>query len=74
MRLCGFLFDQFHARGVRQIFGIPGDFVLNLYEALERYGKFQLVTFGHEPVVGFAADACARIANRLVSCLISFSE
>ena len=42
MQLCEFLFDELHSRGVRQIFGIPGDYVLNLYEALEKYGKFRL--------------------------------
>ncbi len=31
-----FLFDQLHAHGVRHIFGIPGDFVLNLYNALQQ--------------------------------------
>lgn len=72
MQLCEFLFAELHSRGVRQIFGIPGDYVLNLYEALERYGKFQLVTFSHEPAVGFAADATARITNGLGVCLITY--
>jgi len=35
MQLKTFLFDQLWNQGVRHIFGIPGDFVLNLYEALE---------------------------------------
>ncbi len=72
MKLYKFLFDQFYAQGVRQIFGIPGDFVLNLYEALEKYGKFQLITFGHEPAVGFAADASARITNGLGICCVTY--
>ena len=49
MKLYEFLFDLLYRQGVRQIFGIPGDFVLNVYQALEQYGKFQLVTFSHEP-------------------------
>ena len=28
--------------GAREIFGIPGDFVLNLYESLEDDGRFRL--------------------------------
>ena len=72
MQLCEFLFAELHSRGVRQIFGIPGDYVLNLYEALEKYGKFQLVTFSHEPAVGFAADAAARITNGLGVCLVTY--
>ena len=72
MQLCEFLFNELHSRGVRQIFGIPGDFVLNLYEALEKYGKFKLLTFSHEPAVGFAADAAARITNGLGVCLVTY--
>ena len=72
MQLCEFLFAELHSRGVRQIFGIPGDYVLNLYEALEKNGKFQLVTFSHEPAVGFAADAAARITNGLGVCLVTY--
>ena len=72
MKLCDFLFDLLYQQGVRQIFGIPGDFVLNLYQALEQYGKFQLVTFSHEPAVGFAADASARITNGLGVCCVTY--
>jgi hypothetical protein len=72
MQLCEFLFDELYSRGVRQIFGIPGDFVLNLYEALEKYAKFRLLTLSHEPAVGFAADAAARITNGLGVCLVTY--
>jgi len=72
MQLCEFLFNELHSHGVRQIFGIPGDFVLNLYEALQKYGKFRLLTFSHEPAVGFAADAAARITNGLGVCLVTY--
>lgn len=72
MQLHEFLFEELYSRGVRQIFGIPGDFVLNLYEALEKYGKFRLLTLSHEPAVGFAADASARITNGLGVCLVTY--
>ena len=72
MQLYEFLFEELYRRGVRRIFGIPGDFVLNLYEALEKFGKLQLLTFSHEPAVGFAADASARITNGLGVCLITY--
>lgn len=72
MQLCEFLFDELYSRGVRQVFGIPGDFVLNLYEALEKYAKFRLLTLSHEPAVGFAADAAARITNGLGVCLVTY--
>ena len=72
MQLCEFLFGELHSRGVRQIFGIPGDYVLNLYEALEKDDRFRLLTFSHEPAVGFAADAAARITNGLGVCLVTY--
>ncbi len=72
MKLHQFLFDQLYAQGVRHIFGIPGDFVLNLYEALEHDGRFRMITFSHEPAVGFAADGAARITNGLGVCCVTY--
>ena len=72
MTLHAFLFDQLWKEGVRHIFGIPGDFVLNLYEALEDDGRFQLVRLSHEPAVGFAADGAARITSGLAVCCVTY--
>ena len=72
MQLKTFLFDQLWHQGVRHIFGIPGDFVLNLYEALEDDRRFQLVRLSHEPGVGFAADGAARITNGLAVCCVTY--
>jgi indolepyruvate decarboxylase len=72
MTLAAYLFDALERAGVRQIFGIPGDFVLNLYEALEQDGRFQVVRFSHEPSVGFAADGCARITGGLGVAAITY--
>ena len=72
MTLHQFLFDELYAQGVRHIFGIPGDFVLSLYDALERDGRFRLIQFGHEPAVGFAADGAARITGGLGVCCVTY--
>lgn len=72
MKLCEFLFDELHASGVKHIFGIPGDFVLNLYNALQEDARFRLITLSHEPAVGFAADGAARITNGLGVCLVTY--
>ena len=72
MELQAFLFDQLWARDVRQVFGIPGDYALNLYEAFERDGRFQLVRLSHEPSVGFAADGCARMTGGLGVCCVTY--
>ena len=72
MTLHEFLFDQLHANGVRQVFGIPGDFVLNLYNALQQDQRFRLIALTHEPAVGFAADGASRITNGLGVCLVTY--
>jgi indolepyruvate decarboxylase len=46
--------------GAREIFGIPGDFVLPLFKVIEESGILPYFTLSHEPAVGFAADAAAR--------------
>ena len=46
--------------GAREIFGIPGDFVLPFYKVIEESGILPHFTLSHEPGVGFAADAAAR--------------
>jgi indolepyruvate decarboxylase len=46
--------------GAREIFGIPGDFVLPFFKVIEDSGILPYYTLSHEPGVGFAADAAAR--------------
>jgi indolepyruvate decarboxylase len=47
--------------GAREIFGIPGDFALPFFDVIESDGRLPLYTLSHEPSVGFAADAAARM-------------
>lgn len=60
MRLAPYLFQQLFDLGAAHAFGIPGDYVLQLYEALEASPIRSILTT-HEPSAGFAADAYARI-------------
>lgn len=55
-----FLFDYLHRQGIAHGFGIPGDFALASFRWLED-SPIEVVTLTHEPSVGFAADAYARI-------------
>ena len=48
--------------GVRHVFGIPGDYVLGLYEQMER-SELELINCADEQGAGFAADAYARISG-----------
>jgi indolepyruvate decarboxylase len=51
--------------GAREIFGIPGDFILAFFKQVEESAILPLYTLSHEPAVGFAADAAARYRSGL---------
>jgi len=55
-----YLIRRLQDYGVRDVFGIPGDYVLNFYTRLER-SPIHLVGCTREDCAGFAADAYARI-------------
>ncbi len=65
MNLANSLLHALHQHGAREVFGIPGDFVLAFFEQIERSGILPLFTLSHEPGVGFAADGAARYHGRL---------
>jgi indolepyruvate decarboxylase len=59
------LLHALKAHGAREIFGIPGDFALPFFKVIEESGILPLYTLSHEPAVGFAADAAARVHSTL---------
>jgi indolepyruvate decarboxylase len=72
MKLAEALLQGLADHGVQQLFGIPGDFALPLFEATRAWGKLPLHTLSHEPAVGFAADAAARIASAPAAALVTY--
>ncbi len=58
--------------GAREIFGIPGDFVLPFYKVIEDSKILPHVTLSHEPAVGFAADAAARFHQGLGVAVVTY--
>src|SRR4051794_13240605 len=58
--------------GAREIFGIPGDFVLPFYKVIEESQILPHFTLSHEPGVGFAADAAARYHSGLGVAVVTF--
>lgn len=66
------LLDALKAHGAREMFGIPGDFILPFFAANERAGILPLHTLSHEPSVGFAADAAARLGGRLGVAVVTY--
>ena len=63
-----YLIRQLHQRGVRHIFGVPGDYVLRLY-ALVESSPVHMVGTCREDGAGFAADAYARINGLGAACV-----
>jgi len=61
MNLAESLLHALKAYGAEEIFGIPGDFALPLFKVIEESAILPCYTLSHEPAVGFAADAAARM-------------
>ncbi len=64
MRLSEALLGALRDQGAGEVFGIPGDFILPFFHAIEHTDILPLVTLSHEPAIGFAADAAARMRRR----------
>ena len=65
MKLGDFMVAYLQRAGVTHIFGLPGDLVLGLFLRFGRARGLEIVTFSHEPAVGFAADGYARSTRKL---------
>ncbi len=65
MALGDFLVAYLRKIGVTHVFGIPGDLALKLFFTLGRKQGLQILTFSHEPGVGFAADGYARATGKI---------
>lgn len=55
-----YLIEKLLQRGVRDIFGVPGDYILAFYGKLDQ-GPIRVVGCTREDCAGFAADAYARM-------------
>jgi TPP-dependent 2-oxoacid decarboxylase len=64
-----YLIQRLYDNGVRHIFGVPGDFILGLYQELVRSNKLKVINTCDEQGAGFAADAYARIKGLGVVCV-----
>ena len=66
------MLEALRAHGAREIFGIPGDFALPFFDAIEASGTLPLFTLSHEPAIGFAADAAARLHGGLSVAAVTY--
>src|SRR5262245_56158472 len=58
--------------GARELFGIPGDFVLPFFKVIETARILPHYTLSHEPAVGFAADGAARYHGSLGAAVVTY--
>src|SRR5260370_33770162 len=65
MSMGDFLVAYLRKIGATHVFGIPGDLALKLFFALGRREGPQILTFSHEPGVGFAAAGYARATGKI---------
>ena len=66
------LLDALRQHGARELFGIPGDFVLPFFKVIEESGALPFYTLSHEPAVGFAADAAARFHGAISVAVVTW--
>ena len=57
------------AFGVRQIFGIPGDAINDVVDALRRQDEISFISVRHEEAGAFAASAQAKLTGKLSACM-----
>ncbi|MGR3317941.1 MAG: alpha-keto acid decarboxylase family protein [Candidatus Anammoxibacter sp.] len=65
-----YLIKRLKDYGIRHVFGIPGDYVLDFYDMLDK-STIKLVGTAKEDGAGFASDAYARL-NGIGACCVTY--
>src|SRR5207253_1013730 len=68
MNVCEALLDIIAGYGVKYIFGIPGDAINELIEAIRKQDKIKFIHVMHEESGAFAAAAQAKLTGGLAVC------
>ena len=68
MHVSDFLVERIENTGIKHIFGVPGDYVLDLYSKFCNSESIEVIGSTDENHAGFAADAYARVAG--VGCVM----
>lgn len=69
MNVCDALLDILSEYGVKYIFGIPGDAINELIEAVRKQDKIRFIHVMHEEAGAFAAAAQAKLTGELAVCV-----
>ncbi len=62
------LVETLAAAGVERIYGVPGDSLNGITDAIRRQGKIQWIHVRHEETAAFAAGAEAHLTGKLAVC------
>jgi thiamine pyrophosphate-dependent acetolactate synthase large subunit-like protein len=68
MNVCEALIDILSAYNVKYIFGVPGDAINELIEAIRKQDKIRFIHVMHEEAGAFAASAQAKLTGELAVC------
>ena len=68
MYVSSFLIERLENAGVKHVFGIPGDYVLDFYKELWDNENIEVINNTDENHSGFAADAYARVSG--IGCVV----
>src|SRR5688500_17713107 len=68
MNVCDALLDILTDYGVKYIFGIPGDAINELTEAIRKQSRIRFIHVMHEETGAFAASAQAKLSGGLAVC------
>jgi pyruvate oxidase len=63
------LLSQLHEFGVDYIFGVSGDAILSLLDAMTRQEHIKFIATRHESAAGFMASAYAKLTGKLGVCI-----
>ncbi|GIX17656.1 MAG: hypothetical protein KatS3mg119_1842 [Rhodothalassiaceae bacterium] len=63
------LLEILAAHGVRQLFGIPGDAINDVMDAVRRQDRISFISVRHEEAGAFAASAQAKLTGGLAACV-----
>ena len=64
-----FLLEQLNAWGVRHIYGIPGDAILPLVDAINRHPRIRFISVKHESAAALMASAEAKLTGGIGVCI-----
>lgn len=68
MNVCEAIIKVLHQHGVEYIFGVPGDAINDLIDAIRKQDKIKFIHVMHEEAGAFAASAQAKLSGKLAVC------